>query len=554
MNLKPALFFNSFFVLLICFSPTLAQSQVITVQPAAQKPQATPTATPTAPPAAIRPDQKAYDDARRISEPQKKIEALEKFVIDFPDSFMKSMARFDVLDTIIRNFPDQKDKIRAAAEKILAHGQGNITFRGMNYSNVASRLLSAGILLEWAEELAKKGNSTFEQDLAKELKTGRSRNLDTLGRIYLKQGKTKQARKLLKEALKLEPDLTTAMLGMAEIEASDGDQKAALELYTNAAVKAPLKKTDRQQMEQAYRVTHNDSLNGLEDLLDEKYKKLNAGINFAHFQPTPKRSNRTALAELFTGSGCGPCVAADLGFEGLIDRYKRQDLVVLIYHLHVPAPDPMTNPATVERGKYYAVPGTPTSVVDGFKLPSGGGPREMTRDFYDRINPKIEQRLESPAAAEVTVTATIEGNQLKSRVTVDKIKSPSPDLRLQLALTEDGLRYTGENGVRFHPMVVRSLGGKDASGFVVLGSGPTNVEWTFDLKALSDELKKYLDEYEQKGHRGDTFTFSEKKFQIDPQKLSVVAFVQDMKTKDVLQTAYLRVAPSSSASAQTPVK
>jgi hypothetical protein len=149
------------------------------------------------------------------------------------------------------------------------------------------------------------------------------------------------------------------------------------------------------------------------------------------------------------------------------------------------------------------------------------------------------------------LTAAVEGDRIKANVTVDKVTAASPDLKLQIALTEDELRYTGENGIRFHPMVVRSLAGKDSLGFPVASAGPTNVEWSFDLKTMSDQLKKYLDSYEQQGHRGDTFTFSEKKFQIDPNNLSLVAFVQDMKTKTILQTVYLKVKPAMTASVQT---
>ena len=178
----------------------------------------------------------------------------------------------------------------------------------------------------------------------------------------------------------------------------------------------------------------------------------------------------------------------------------------------------------------------------------------MTRSFYDRVNPKVEKELESPAGAELKLTAALEGDQVKTRVMVDKINGVSPDLKLQLALTEDELRYTGENGVRFHPMVVRSLAGKDSLGFPLILSGPTNIDWTFDLKVMSDQLKKYLDGYEQQGHHGDPFAFSEKKFQIDPNNLSLVAFVQDMKTKTVLQTIYVKVKPAATASAQTAQK
>jgi len=344
------------------------------------------------------------------------------------------------------------------------------------------------------------------------------------------------------------------MIVLARIGESAGDHKTAVEYFTSAAVKTPLKKADRQLMETSYRATHHDSLSGLEDLLDSKYRKLNAGLHFDHYQTSPKRTSRTTLAELFTGSGCGPCVAADLGFDGLLERYKRQDVVVLVYHLHVPLPDPMTNPATVDRGKYYGVPGTPTPVVDGFKLPSSGGPREMTKTFFDRVNGKVETELESPAAAQIALTGGLIGDLVKANVVVDQVKTSSPDLKIQLALAEDEIRYTGENGVRFHPMVVRSLAGKDGNGFSLSAAGPTTIEWTFDVKAMSDQLRKYLDNYEQTGHRGDPFSFSEKKYQIDAGNLSLVAFVQDMKTKAVLQTVYLKLSPVATASATAAVQ
>jgi tetratricopeptide (TPR) repeat protein len=507
--------------------------------------------TPTAP--AVPPAQKAYDEARRIKDPKQKIEALEKVIKDFPEGFQAFQARNDVLDALIKNFPDQQDKIRAAAERIL-QPQGVIIMGSSNSISVANKLMEAGILLEWAEEIARKGSAQFDEENEKTVRRQRARYQDTIGRIFLKQGKTKEAKKYLKQALGNDPELTTALIGMGQIAEKSGDHKTAVEFFSSAAVKSNLKKADRQLMETAYRASHHDSLNGLEEMLDDKYRKLNAGLHFDHYQASPKRSNRTTLAELFTGSGCGPCVAADLGFDALLERYSREELVVLVYHLHIPLPDPMTNPATVERGKYYAVPGTPTPVVDGFKLPSSGGLRDMTKGFYDRINPKVEKQLETPADADLKLTGALEGDLVKASVTIGKVKVQSPDLKLHIALTEEELRYTGENGIRFHPMVVRSLGGKDSAGFALTASGPTNVEWTFDLKAMSDQLKKYLDTYEQQGHRGDSFTFIEKKFQIDPNNLSLVAFVQDMKTKTVLQTIYLKLKPATTASAQTATK
>src|SRR6266403_1086819 len=504
-------------VLLFCLLislPTAHAQQIATV------PAGPPAKTPTVIPPAVPPEQKAFDEARRIKEPQKKIEALEKVIKDYPERFVAFQARNEILDALIKNFPDQKERIHTAAEKILEPTQGVVFSNNLTTLMVASKLMEAGLFLDWAEELIKKGSAQYEDEQAKALRRQRARYQDVLGRINLKQGKIKEAKRNLKLALINEPDLPSALLGLAQIAEKSGDHKAALEYFTSAAVKSPLKKTDRQLMETAYRATHHDSLTGLEEMLDDRYRKLNAGLRF----------------------------------DGLLERYNRQELVVLVYHLHVPLPDPMTNPATVERGKYYGVPGTPTPVVDGFKLPSSGGSRDMAKGFYDRVNPKVETELESPANAELKLTATADGDGIRANVTVDKVTAASTDLKLQIALTEDELRYTGENGIRFHLMVVRSLAGKDSLGFALASSGPTKIQWTFDLKAISDQLKKYLDSYEQQGHRGDTFTFSEKKFQIDPNNLSLVAFVQDMKTQVVLQTVYLKLQPATTASAQTAAK
>src|SRR5947207_5151866 len=111
---------------------------------------------------------------------------------------------------------------------------------------VASKLMDAGILLDWAEELAKKAQAQFEDDNAKALRRQRARYLDALGRIYLKQGKTKEAQKNLKLALVNEPDMPTSLTALGEIAAAKKDSRAAVEYFTSAAVKTALKKPDKQ--------------------------------------------------------------------------------------------------------------------------------------------------------------------------------------------------------------------------------------------------------------------------------------------------------------------
>jgi hypothetical protein len=100
----------------------------------------------------------------------------------------------------------------------------------------------------------------------------------------------------------------------------------------------------------------------------------------------------------------------------------------------------------------------------------------------------------------------------------------------------------GENGVRFHPMVVREIAGENRSGFD-LKDKSGKIQWQFDVAKVSSDLKSYLDKYESDQQKEDKdFAFTEKKHQINGKNLAVVAFIQDEKTKAVLQSAFIDLA------------
>ncbi len=192
-----------------------------------------------------------------------------------------------------------------------------------------------------------------------------------------------------------------------------------------------------------------------------------------------------------------------------MDRYSTKDLVVIMHHLHIPAPDPMTNPSTEARAKFYQTFSTPSYAIDG-KMDSGGGGREETKAFYDKLNAQIEQKLGVPAEARLSLSAHSEGRRIRVKVTVDKVTVKSSDLKLQFALVEDLVNYGGENGSRFHPMVVRSLGGEKAGGFSINPSKATTIEQVFDIEKVTEELKASLMKFEKE--RKMTFKPYQKKY------------------------------------------
>jgi hypothetical protein len=235
----------------------------------------------------------------------------------------------------------------------------------------------------------------------------------------------------------------------------------------------------------------------------------------------------------------------------------------------------MTNPASQARFKYYSGGGVPSYTIDGAALQSGGGAKDQTRAFYQRVNPLIEKRLEVAPEASLKLDASLENGVVKlaAQVGLDKaavetakaepksgsetedapLKAPAspdagPSYVLHVLLVEEMLRYQGENGIRLHPVVVRAMGGFMAGGFVLDPAklGATNgqtINASFDVAAIAAALKKNTEDFEvsRSKDRDEAFTFSERKHEINANNLSVVAFVQDQKSKKVLQAVTVRL-------------
>ena len=129
---------------------------------------------------------------------------------------------------------------------------------------------------------------------------------------------------------------------------------------------------------------------------------------------------------------------------------------------------------------------------------------------------------------------------MKVKADVSKVTSKSDKLRLQIALAEDMVTYSGENGERFHPMVVRSmaLDAKSEQGFALKPAKGGTFEYTFDVAKAVADAKAHLEDYETNTRKGE-YTFRQKKHDITG-RFVVVAFVQDEATKAILQSVYLK--------------
>jgi thiol-disulfide isomerase/thioredoxin len=521
------------------------------------------------------PDTKAYQDASHITDPAEKIVALQNFKKDFPDSPFVEGANMAILSTLAAKMPEQTARIQQFARAVLS-GAKDKKQKGSLSAEIADTLLTNKVLLNDAEKYAKASvdamnQSQFiadqkaqsakraaaakteedrpkpptDQELIKRFNQSRANRLATLGRIEFELGKTPAALKILTEAHAANHDLPGAQGTLGEIALQKGDNAQALKYLVSARLAGQSGASTVAALSSAYSKTHNGTMAGLDEMLDAEYRKrFPEPLHLETYQPTAKRSDRLVLAEVFTGAGCGPCVGADLAFDAAMERYSRKELAVVMYHQHIPRPDPMTNSDSQARSKYYAVGGVPTYFIDGGKVNYNGAFRDDTKAVWEHIQKPIEKELDTPAEDKIDVQASAAGDSVKVSATVAQVKTESKDLKVHVLLLEKELTYSGENGIRFHPMVVRAMGGKEDDGFALDPANPAPVEQSWDLDKISASLKKQLDDYEAKGHRGNSFKFIEKKYQIDRGNLAVVVFVQDSKTKHILQAAFVDLNPA----------
>lgn len=306
---------------------------------------------------------------------------------------------------------------------------------------------------------------------------------------------------------------------------------AAVQIRILNALASALRKNNK--AEEAKEI--ESRLDKLEAKADAEYLKKMPGYEPELFRGRKNKSDRAVLVELFTGAQCPPCVAADLAFDGLVKTYKPDEVVLLQYHLHVPGPDPLTNPDAEARQEYYgkALQGTPTAFFNGAPKAEGGGDLDAAKDKYFDYRDVINPLLEKPAKAELKVSATRQGDKIDIQAEVSDLEKPGDKVRLRFALVEEQVRYVGGNQVRFHHDVVRALpGGVD--GFP-LKEKTAKQTASVNLAELKKTLTSYLDDSAKKA------PFPNDRRPLDLKKLKVVAFIQDDDSKEVLQAAQVDV-------------
>lgn len=537
-------------------------------------------------------DQKAYQAALASPNPDAQITALKAFLHDFPDSKRVIAARTKIFHLLLDAHPDRvKDIHKLAKTMIEAAGTG--IDRENEENTVAFELAEAlpnGVDLKSAEKWSndavaqltlpaytERVRSNYEKfkikapmpstaELQDQLDQNLAADLQTLADVYFHEGKLDKATAALDRTKSFDPKslegaVGSILLTRGQIAAAQHHDAEALDDLERAEVYGGLTAQTKPLLLSLYSQAHGGSTAGLDDDIDAQYHKLIP----AAFTPEPHKApptGRTALLELYTGSACEPCVAADLAVDGVLEAYPRSEVVALSFDQHIPEPDPLANPDTIARADFYKINSTPNVILDGKPSTHIGGSRSAAEKGYPKLAENIDKELNIPSGVQLKLNAsaapdhTITANataKITDSAAFNKLLTTTdgktPELILNIALVQSEVRYSGENGIRFHTMVVRALARPATKGFPVAMTGESQASFKFDPAEVSKDLSKYLTDFSQHNERFGVVHFLSTDTSLTG-PLAVAAWVEDPSTHQVVQAAFVPLNPGTQEAAR----
>lgn len=231
-------------------------------------------------------------------------------------------------------------------------------------------------------------------------------------------------------------------------------------------------------------------------------------------------AKRLVLLEEFTNTGCGPCASFAPLLDELMDS-RLGDVVVIRNHAYFPASnDPWylgDKEGLDSRLNTYSIDAVPATFIDG----------TMTENSIESINHLIDERLALPELVNLTASSSMEDNTLSISIDAEALENLDYDnLRLHVAVIEEEYispHHLGNGETEFRNCVAKYVTGADG----------------FDMNSLS-----------KAGDKSSYSTSWEIAGIYDITQIGVVAFIQDMNTKEVIATVYIPRAPDTNDGAR----
>ncbi len=523
----------------------------------------------------------AFQQARAQTAPEVRISALTSYLDHFPSGSHYGVAQELLLKAYLNFFPDRTASIHILATSLINAASPGFE-RWREQATLADQLASAkpnGADLPdaqlWAQtaldsltEPAYRHETTTAgiryklpkltpRQMHEQFLNYRASFLAAAAHVALDQHQNDHAAQLLTEASHLNPLSPETNLLQAQLALANNQLQPALALFERAEALGDLDLDTRSQELQLFQhLNPGTSPESLDRQVDAVYRTLYPPIYTLAPRQLPA-GGHTTLLELFTGSGCTPCAGPDLAVESLLATYTRQDLAILEFDEHIPRPDPLTTPDSVTRASFYNAETTPEAFLDGQPLQILGASRQDVENIVIGFADAIESQATLPSGLHLTASAskTLEGD---IRAALTLTLTPIPNARpgettgdtslralsraqLFAALVQDNIRYSGENGIRVHRMVVRSLQHAPAATFLT-GSQPHTL--TFHPSATETANTAYLTDYQTTNDRFGTFHFATTDFPLNGGPLALVVWIQNPVTKEILQSIFAPVSPN----------
>ncbi|MBL8898615.1 MAG: hypothetical protein JNM84_13345 [Planctomycetes bacterium] len=352
-----------------------------------------------------------------------------------------------------------------------------------------------------------------------------------LGRLALQRDDRATAKKHLLAAVFGVPTKGAAHLALAELHGRSGEwemaRARAFLAMLDARETGPAGYLSFLRAHRALLGPEADPLPALEELADGRTPYFEALPREAG---TVAKTGKTALLELFTGAMCPPCVAADLAVDAASKHYDADELVVLQWHLPIPAPDPLFSPAAAERGGARGVRATPTAFLDGEKARVPGGKVGDAAESFRALREQLQTKLAEAPSAALELRAERSGDEAAIEVACSGRTGPLPEgLRLHAVLVEELVVFPGANGILFHHQVARASFTPPRGIAATDASAAHPWKTTLVLSEVEDALEQHLVPFEERE------PFLVRPTDLARERLRVVAFVEEAASGRVLQ-------------------
>lgn len=491
------------------------------------------------------------------SQEKEAFDPLLKFVRRYPDSPLALDAYTMLIQLGAMGSKDPAKFKKLADEYLQAAAKWSPVLELRAYIDLGTTLSRANnfgdLALEYLRTAEKKMTADVPQqwDLLIQIEIGTrmlgggqlAEGLEFLKKLHEKHPFEAQLTWMLAQLSEQSKDIEGAIALYADISALPMMEGMLVQTLSQGNQKFPREQFPNRVLARLWKEKHGD-MKGLPHFLDEAYEKRMSSLGGPLQAPRKAgEGNRVVLCELLTGSACPPCVAADVATIALEATYAKSEVIVLRYHQHSPAPDPLANDDTGERFTSYDAEGTPMIYVNGKLFPGAGGFMPQVPEIFRRLKKVVEPYLAEKTNLKLDLSAQAENGRIAISAKASGVKTFPEDVHLRLVLAEDKIPFLAGNGIRFHEMIVRVMpGGPDG---IEPEKGQLSYEGEVDLGKLRTQLTQSLSKIENAMAK----QFDSKP--LDFNALHLVAFLQNDDTGEVLQAAAIPVAGTLKITGET---